>query len=554
MLNVEYFKDYENEREVIITKATRTIKIKTPLTGEGNEFKIYGFMSYLGSETVYVLFEKAEDIFHHPNLYLENKKKITLANSRLTLHRIVFCNAINKLPNFEGLDSNPVVYTIMFQKELETPNYSHAFDYTFFEKSVDLKKKDFAIRCRSCGNIIKNTNSYQEILTRYCAACLTLDKMSNLKQILNNEENSNKVFVKKTFSDSYSMRDKITDIPASNRSSYYKPIKFKDVNIVDLKMPKTELDIIALGLGSAGTNILAQIARTNYFRKYMIVDFDTVEEKNLRNQFYVTNTVGFSKVCATGSILRNLTLLDINIIEKNDYFQNAELENYKAKYIILGFDSIKTRMEAFNKIKEGEYEAEYIIDTRYDNLDASIYFIDVNNVEQMKHYESSLKRDAAALESPVFMKEKYSLDFIIEMFKTEAFICSEKMCKVLNESEYNVFCNKVEKITGMKSFCNMSSLDCHREKCLKNAYKILNYYEYEADKIPHKEIDDYLNKHFAPVETENTCLAMNIIDIYTYASSYVTSTIREIEEGREKQMTHVEVTTDKLPNGIVVKK
>lgn len=68
-------------------------------------------------------------------------------------------------------------------------------------------------------------------------------------------------------------------------SEYYKQYESKDVEEIG-EIPKEEIDIGCIGCGSAGANIMEQLNRTEYFRKYLLLDYDTIEAKNLRNQPY----------------------------------------------------------------------------------------------------------------------------------------------------------------------------------------------------------------------------------------------------------------------------
>ena len=66
-------------------------------------------------------------------------------------------------------------------------------------------------------------------------------------------------------------------------------------------------------------------------------------------------------------------------------------------------------------------------------------------------------------------------------------------------------------------------------------------------------IADAVNRNNSSTVPENTCIKHNIIDIYKFASSYITSCMREISMGNPKPFTHYEVSTNGFPKMMKLK-
>lgn len=56
--------------------------------------------------------------------------------------------------------------------------------------------------------------------------------------------------------------------------------------------------LVVVGCGGVGSNVAMLAARTGLYKRYVLVDFDLVEAKNLERQFFFANQVGKFKVDA----------------------------------------------------------------------------------------------------------------------------------------------------------------------------------------------------------------------------------------------------------------
>lgn len=304
-------------------------------------------------------------------------------------------------------------------------------------------------------------------------------------------------------------------------SDYFKVYSKDNFNIEEIKIPKAEYDVVCCGCGSAGTQIIDQLVRLNYYQSYMLVDMDCVEEKNLRNQTYNYNHIGNSKVGSLESYIKARSKSKVKTYKTT--VQAITWDNKKSHILINGFDNIEARMFMLEQVETGKFETDYIIDARYDSLNADLYMIDTSNPSEMKMYKELLIADAEAFAND---KTKYYLDLndsnaIIEWLQErEVFTCT---------------CGEMRTRLGVGHISCSSS--CFSDDCKAKWIKAIR------DKNCQIEI-----------ERPNTCLEQNIIHIYKYVSTWVTSNLRAVEDNKPKLFTHVMCTVDPLPKAVVVRK
>ena len=422
--------------------------------------------------------------------------------------------------------------TLLFTGQLQGQNSGSPFRSV---NSVANNYPDVAIRTITYGHFIKRTASVIQLLTN-----MTQDEIRNsirdgrihtklvekgVRTITEDEyyvkliHNEKYIIVSKEELEAYQEKKEV--------SLYYPIIDKEQVDNILNNIPKIELDMTCIGLGSAGTGILDQVVRGNWFKKYMLVDFDYVEEKNLRNQWYNRLYLGNYKTDASKSIISN-TIHDAEVLTRNTRFQEVDYSPYITKYIISGFDSIECRLELLQYVEEKKIDAKYIIDTRYDDLSASIYFIDTQNALDMDYYKKGLLSDKEAFdkinEERKIESEQQWLDYLKQK---KVF---ENQCSAMQLDIYG------------SSSCGVPH--CEGEQCKQKWIKIYNDYKERCNEIFRKDLP----------QEESSCVKWNLIDIYKFASSFVFAAIRDIEDGKEKQFTHVEATTDGLPRSIVLRK
>ena len=220
-------------------------------------------------------------------------------------------------------------------------------------------------------------------------------------------------------------------------------------------------------------------------------------------------------------------------------------------FTVLAFDSINTRLEAFKYIQEGKIKTKFIVDTRYDDLECSIYFIDTEDENQMKYYEQSLLSDKAELDK---VKAK-KLASIVELDKVNPKWTSPRVRKYWEDNLGFISecsdCRHKLCPNGEGLLCGNAS--CGSKQCVDNLVKYLNNNNSPVhSSVKSIELDEADIKYLSGLSDDNSCYHYNIIDIYKYASAFITCSIRSLYNSKPKKFTHVEVTTTDMPTSMVV--
>ena len=333
--------------------------------------------------------------------------------------------------------------------------------------------------------------------------------------------------------DFYKQLVKKSDIASGKyiASEYYKLYSFKDVGDIT-EIPKREYSIACAGCGSAGTGILDQVIRLNYFdsKPMVLIDFDRVEDKNLRNQFYRRVHRGKDKTYSARDILQSIRSITINTF--NGKYEDYSWSLGKYDYVISGFDSIECRLGLLDKVLSGEIETKYLIDARYDGLDSSLFMVDTSNESEMRYYEKLLKQDLE--EFKAIPQQLDSNEWTIESV--------EKYGKETELFERN--CHRIANMVGgvSETICCQTLgeyCDCGSSQCKECVLKYFQQHNFPMDR---------------KYAVQTTCVSENLIHIYKLTSAWVISNIRAIESGEGKQFTHVDITVDPIPNAIVMRK
>lgn len=398
--------------------------------------------------------------------------------------------------------------------------------------------KDKAIHIKDSHTILKRNASIIELLSRQHSSNLRNQTTLN-KELRTIMENKDKYFVKKIDNDYYTplLKEEAKYLEEKGYlSKYYPIITPEQIAELNIEIPKEEIKLACLGLGSAGTGILSQVARSTYCDKYLICDYDAVEAKNLRNQWYTSSFISMSKTEASKRLLTAHRYGTNFNVEKFDCkFQQIPMNYYKFKYTISGFDSIEARLDLLNYVEQGKCETDYIIDTRYDDLASSAFFIKTSDPDQMKYYREGLEQDKAAFDSLEKNNKILSWEEFLDVLEKGAcFTCNcAQYRQALQDSlcipcEYNIHEN------------------CKNKNCLAFWKRV---YEEQKESLVSKLQD----RNLLPKE-ESSCVKQNFIDIYTYTSSFIFAAMREIENENPKPFTHIECTTDGIPRSMVLKK
>ena len=290
------------------------------------------------------------------------------------------------------------------------------------------------------------------------------------------------------------------------------------------------------------------LSRSIFFEKYLLVDFDTVESKNLRNQWYESNQIHQTKVQASNYRFSYRGQSNHKeIIPRNAKFQEIQFHLYDFKYVMSAFDSIETRLEFLDTVTSEQAKAKYLFDARYDDLTASVFFIDLENKDEVEYYRQGLLEDKKAFDKLEQERKCTTFDKFkqwLEQHDCFSTSCSSTKILLANkcgipsyqiDSTELIICPRVE-----QDFPNYNL--CGKKDCLAR-------------------FEEFYNKHKEPcskltlAESESSCIRQNFIDIYHYASTYIFDAIRVMEsENPKKLFTHVDVTTDPLPTAMILRK
>lgn len=487
------------------------------------------------------------DIFSHVNMsvfrgnhYYDLIGDGKILPSKFTVHfeGQEFCNPITAL---HVLETNEKDISTLLKVTLSSQNFDDAYSPY---QSVLNKQADYAVTCSVCGRfLLKDNASPIEMILGTTGSNLTRLETSNLNKRLRELVNleKNEVWAKKKDENKYK-KIKKSSLRKSRElySDYYPAFDYKAIQQMEIEIPKDKYDLGVYGLGSAGTAILDQVCRSNWIKNIYLCDFDRVEGKNMINQWYDRNKIGFSKISASTDLIYSLNrpssdgLIGTDFFVETDTkkFQDTELETKSFKYVVSGFDSIEARMEFLNAILDGKIEAKYLIDCRYLDLACSIYMIDLENLEEVEFYKANLEADAELIKIRN-EKEKLTREEFADWYNRKGYFqlgCMDCRKNILKEE--TIFPNCEPRFLG--------SCSCRSSMCVDYLYGLY------LKSCPNPQIS----------RTDASCVKYNYIDIYKYVGAIVFGALRKIENENEKPFALVEAETDVkgLPNCMVVRR
>ena len=255
-----------------------------------------------------------------------------------------------------------------------------------------------------------------------------------------------------------------------------------------------DVDYTMVGCGSAGSNIAYQLSKTSLLNKGVLYDDDHIVLKNLRNTVFTNDRCGHSKSRELSKIMEKSNKeygLKQQVVVESKY--NPDADVYNGKYVFNVVDSLVTRLQVAESAKY-----RYIIDTRFKGLNCGIYIIDKENEQEYKYYLDGLKQ---------------SIKDYVENVRVEK-----------------------EKITP--EIAAQFRWVRHEWECASKLRKRPEKF-YREMPLPYKEA---LLKLLD--ESRQTCNSPNIVDIYTIMAGIVVSAIRNIESGKNKPFTHLELSTE----------
>ena len=260
--------------------------------------------------------------------------------------------------------------------------------------------KDSRSRFISCNSskLSLVTGISQERISLHLSGIARHDELDRFFKTLSED----KIFIKLKQDSSY--KEKQDDDKQEDYSEYYPIITGKELlqEFGDYRPEKRLMDVGVLGCGSANSAIIQQLVRTTYAEKYFLLDYDTVEGKNLYNQLYKHSDIGTYKICGMRDYINvnSVKRYECVVSCKKIFRGNLQTcDDYRFKYLLLGFDNIESRKVVLEAIEKGDIECEYLIDTRYNGMESSVFFIDTKKDDEMKLYRKLLEEDEKLLEN-----------------------------------------------------------------------------------------------------------------------------------------------------------
>lgn len=476
---------------------------------------------------------KFTNMYYHANILNENYNytfdfkgdgKKFPTNAHLEIYGEEFCNPITLDHIYSGDDTD---IACLLRTTLMSQNLDDGYGSN---PSVSNSETDLAVETSIGEKILPDASPIELIC---CCKSEQLRNMApnvfndRLRYMTNIAEDS--CFVKFKFNSYYEACSKsYAENHKSEISSIYPIFTYEQIQKMNIHIPRDSYDLGVYGLGSAGTAILDQLARSNWIENIYLCDFDMVEAKNMINQWYLNSSINRNKTNACANLLKIMQRpMDsgistvFHITTDTSKFQETSLDTKEFKYVVSGFDSIEVRQEFFNNIMDGKIKAKYLIDCRYLDLSCSVYFIDTDDTEQMEFYKANLDADGE----------------LIKNKKAETLTAEEFDAWVQRKGYYERNCIKFKRDDlGCEEHCR-GSLLCGGDACKKYLYDLY------LKSCPNNKISI----------ADASCLKYNYIDIYKYVGAIVFSAIREIENGKEKPFCLIEATTEGLPNYMKVR-
>lgn len=481
---------------------------------------------------------------------IEKSNKMFILHDDVTHWNMDSCTNRFELPNNIKVYYRSFCNTVLMKHIWENPDHASKFlvgtlsegnpnDRFRTPNSVEVDRKVPPIFAAFSSQVLDNKATLaQIILRRFDTSNLSRDEKVILKEYETQLKDKDKVFAYYAHKNSFpaDFRLGVIDKKEIDKkyivSNYYKTYTIDDMQEIG-EIPREEIDVGCIGCGSAGSGIMAQLARTEYMNSCLLVDYDVLESKNMRNQEYSSCQIGMLKTDALATRIRNSRVTDIHIASYPDKYENVNFSQYKFKYLISGFDSIKCRLGLLELIKNKTIETKYLIDTRYDELNSSLYIVDTSKEIEIEYYEKLLKADKEEFEAkgePEITSKKWTTDEARNWAETNAIhgSCRHAARLIdLDQGQDDRICDHM---------CAMPSCTCGSDTCINLIKQAL-----EQQEVEHT-ID------------QNSCQHVNIIHIYKLTSAWVLSAIRSIETDYVKPVTHVEITAEPLPNAVVIRK
>lgn len=334
---------------------------------------------YTGDETIYIHRD-----FDHPNVGT-SINSYSVPDTRFTLNYLSICTPLGHIIYNDPLAAD-IIASQMSGHNKRSPMRSC--------RLTGYDNGDF--RINRMGFMSKANSNPIELITGTSYVDSGLATMVEFRQRIQEEG----YYIKPKAEKYYKF---VKELPSPETISEYYPVfSTEELRKIVGEIPREHFDVGVFGCGSANSGIIYQLSRCSMFNKFLLLDFDRVELKNIRNQIYTNHSVGSSKTYSMSNYVLGTDTTpnrDRVVRRVDDRVENKGFTSYEFDYLLVGFDNIEAREVVLNKIKSGEIKTKYLVDTRYQGLTSSLYFIDTNKDEQLKFYEEQLLEDKKLLEN-----------------------------------------------------------------------------------------------------------------------------------------------------------
>jgi len=177
--------------------------------------------------------------------------------------------------------------------------------------------------------------------------------------------------------------------------------------------------ITVIGCGAIGSFTTLTLAKMG-FHKLTVIDYDTIGEENISNQFYRYSDIGKNKADALRDMIHDFE--DINIHAIDVPWTNVYgLEGH----IIMAVDSMSVRKHIYDAIKRN-IDVDSFIDGRMGGQQAEVYTVDLTKAEDKRIYLQYLWSETEASELPCTQKAvMYNVLWIASMIANQTRLLME---------------------------------------------------------------------------------------------------------------------------------
>ena len=179
------------------------------------------------------------------------------------------------------------------------------------------------------------------------------------------------------------VKAKVVDLKSNERF-------MRQIDILDIS--KCKIPICIIGAGATGSFVALALAKMG-LSNIRVFDKDTIEEHNLPNQFFPTDSIGKNKTTALKELVEQFT--DVKIMAAPVHYEKQPLKGI----VISALDSMSGRKLIYeNALKSGDVKL--LIDPRSGPEMFQLLTVDMSLEDERKEYVKTLYSDSEADDFP----------------------------------------------------------------------------------------------------------------------------------------------------------